>query len=208
MVPTNSKDRKRRHGALYLIALGGISIVIVAGVMALQPAPTPLDWIIRATAMLGFLAVFLTAISAVFMRELYQLLGRPFIRVHHVVAVAGLVLVTLHPVGVAIRSSSLRVFLPDFSSVDAFLSLGGRPAWYLIGLASLAALFRTRIKQSWRAIHYLNYVAFFLATAHALMIGPDFGSLAMRGVAALMALALVGVFVHKRLKRWRLTRRR
>ncbi len=205
---TNTGDRKRRRGSLYLIAAAAISIAIVAGVMALQPAETPLDWIIRATAILGFLAVFLTSFSSVFMRELHQLLGRPFIRVHHLVAVAGLVLVTLHPVGVAIQSSSLRVFLPDFSSVEAFLRLGGRPAWYLIGLASLAALLRTRIKQSWRAIHYLNYVAFFIATAHAVMIGTDFGSLAMRGVAALMALALAGVFVHKRLKRWRLTRRR
>ena len=205
---TNTKDRKRRRGSLYLIATAAVSMAIVAGVMALQPSETPLDWGIRATAMLGLLAIFLTSISSAFMRELYQLLGRPFIRVHHLVAVAGLVLVTLHPVGVAIQSSSLRVFLPDFSSVEMFLSLGGRPAWYVIGLASLAALFRTRLKQSWRVIHYLNYVAFFLASVHAVMIGTDFGSLAMRGVTAVMASALVGVFVHKRLRRWRVTRRR
>ncbi len=207
-MPTNSKDRKHWRGALYLITLGALSILVVTGVMVLRPAPTPLDWTIRATAMLGLLAVFVTAVSSVFMRELYQLLGRPFIWVHHVVGVAGLVLVTLHPVGVAIRSSSLRVFLPDFSSVEVFLTLGGRPAWYLIGVASLAALLRARFKRGWRVIHYLNYVAFFLASVHATMIGTDFGSVAMRGVTAAMALALVAVFVHKRLQRRRLTRRR
>lgn len=205
---TNAKDRKRGRGSFYLITAAAMSILVVAGVIALQPAATPLDWTIRAAAILGLLAVFLTSISSVFMRELYQFLGRPFIRVHHLVAVAGLILVTLHPVGVAIRSSSLRVFLPDFSSVEVFLTLGGRPAWYLIGVASLAALLRARFKRGWRVIHYLNYVAFFLASVHATMIGTDFGSVAMRAVTAAMALALVAVFVHKRLQRRHLTRRR
>ncbi len=181
-----------------------ICVGIVAGLIALQPVGTALDWGIRAAAMLGFFAIFLTSVSSVYMRELYQLLGRPFIKVHHGVAVAGLVLITLHPLGVAVASSSLLVFIPDFSSVRAFLSLGGRPAWYLVGGASLAALFRTKIKHSWRVIHFLNYLGFWLATVHGIMIGTDFGSPVITGITVAMALVLAGVFVHKRLQRWRL----
>jgi predicted ferric reductase len=207
-VAVGSRDRKRRRGLLYIVLTGVAGAVLVGVPIALQPFGTPLDWGVRAAAMLGYLAVFLTATASAYMRELFQLLGRPFIRVHHTYSVAGLILITLHPLGVAVRSSDPLVFIPDFSSLEAFLRLGGRPAWYLIGTASLAALFRTTIKQRWRLIHYLNYVAFFLATVHAIMSGTDFLSPVMRGIAVVMALIIVGVLVRKRIQRWRLKRRK
>jgi DMSO/TMAO reductase YedYZ heme-binding membrane subunit len=187
---------------------GAASLVLVAILIALQPFGRPLDWGIRAAALLGYLAIFVAVVSSAYMRELFLWLGRPFIKVHHIVSLTGLALVSLHPLGVAARSSSLRVFLPDFSSPYLFFSLGGRPAWYLIGAAVLAAVFRKRIKQSWRVVHYLNYIAFFLATAHAIMIGTDFVSPVMKGVAVLMALAIVGVFVQKRVQMGKLKRRK
>ena len=205
---SSSREAKRRRGSLYLILAGAASLALVAILIALQPFGGPLNWVIRAAALLGYLAIFLSVISSAYMRELFLWLGRPFIKVHHIVSLTGLALVTLHPLGVAVRSSSLRVFLPDFSSLYGFFSLGGRPAWYLIGAAVLAAALRTRIKQSWRVVHYLNYVAFFLATAHAIMIGTDFVSSVMKGVAVLMALAIVGVFVQKRVQRSKVKRRR
>jgi DMSO/TMAO reductase YedYZ heme-binding membrane subunit len=186
---------------------GVVSLVVVGILIALQPIGGPLDWAIRAAALLGYLAIFLAVISSAYMRELFKLLGRPFIRVHHIVSVTGLILVTLHPLGTALRSSSLTVFLPDVSSLNAFLALGGRPAWYLIGIAALAARWRTRVKRSWRTIHYLNYIAFLLATVHAVMIGTDFISPVMKAVVIAMALAVVGVFVRKRVRRSRLKRR-
>jgi hypothetical protein len=193
---------------LYLILTGFAGLALVGILIVLQPFGGPLDWGIRAAAVLGYFAIFLAVISSAYMRELFLWLGRPFVKVHHIVSLTGLALVTLHPLGVAARSANLRVFLPDFSSVYLFLSLGGRPAWYLIGAAVLAALFRKRIKDSWRVLHYLNYIAFFLATAHAIMIGTDFVSPVMKGVAVLMALAVVGVFVQKRVQRSRLKRRK
>ncbi len=203
----STREKKRRRGLLYLTFVGGTSVLLVVALMALQPVGTPLSWGIRATALLGYLAVFLTAVSSAYMRELFELLGCPFIRVHHILSVAGLVLITLHPLGVAMRSWDLRVFLPDFSSVSAFLKLGGRPAWYLIGIASLAALFRTMIRQRWRSLHLLNYVAFLLATAHAVMIGTDFVSAGMRVAAVALVVIMVGVLTRKRVLRRRASRR-
>jgi DMSO/TMAO reductase YedYZ heme-binding membrane subunit len=190
-----------------MASTGLVALVLVAVSIAVQPFGTLLDWVIRATAILGYLAVFVTAVTSAYMRELFQLLGRPFIKVHHVYSVAGLILITLHPLAVALQSSSLLVFLPDFSSLYQFFSLGGRPAWYLIGVASLAALYRAALGQRWRLVHYLNYVAFLLATVHAILIGTDFVSLAVRGIAILMALVVGWVLVRKRIQRRQVRRR-
>ena len=204
----SDREAKRRRGLVYLILLGIISLGLVAVLIGMKPVGNPLSLGIRAAALLGYWAIFLTVISSAYMRELFQLLGRPFIRVHHILSVAGLILVTLHPLGAAVRSSTLSVFVPDVSSLNAFLRLGGRPAWYLIGLATLAALLRTRIKRRWRTVHYLNYIAFLLATVHAILIGTDFiSSWVMKGIAAAMAVVVVVVFTWKRIQRRRLRRR-
>ncbi len=203
----SDRDAKRRKGLIYIALTGFAGLLLVVVRISLQPSGTPLGWGIRAAAMLAYLAISLTAITSAYMRELFQLLGRPFIKVHHVYSVAGLTLATLHALGVAIRGSDPFVFIPDVSSLDAFLSLGGRPAWYLIAGASLAAVFRTSIKQRWRQIHYLNYLALLLITVHAILIGTDFVSPVMKGVAIALALTVGGVAVRKRIQRRRLRNR-
>ena len=132
------------------------------------------------------------------MRQVYRVFGRPFIKVHHILSVTGLVLVTLHLFGVAVDAVSPSVFLPRFDSWVAFLELGGCPAWYLIAVASLVAVLRKTIGRNWRAIHFLNYVAFLLATVHAIMIGTDFQHTIVKAVPVALALVLVAIFIHKR----------
>jgi sulfoxide reductase heme-binding subunit YedZ len=207
-VAASSREEKRKRGLLYIVLTGIAGAVLVAISIGFRPAGTVLDLAVRATAMLGYFAIFLTAVTSAYMRELFQLLGRPFIRVHHVYSVAGLILITLHPLGVAVRSSDILVFLPDFSSFYQFFSLGGRPAWYLIGIASLGALFRTTIRKRWRLIHYLNYVAFLLATVHAMLSGTDFFSLGMKAIPAAMGLVVLGVLIRKHIQRRNVRRRR
>jgi predicted ferric reductase len=149
--------------------------------------------------MLGYLSVFLAIVSSAYLRSLVRFFGRPFVQVHHVVSVTGLILITLHPLGVAWSSGTLRVFLPRFDSWAVFLQLGGRTAWYLIGIASLAALLRNALGRNWRMVHFLNYLAFLLATAHGVMIGTDFQSPVVRVVSVVMAVVVIGIFVQKRL---------
>jgi sulfoxide reductase heme-binding subunit YedZ len=189
---------KRTGRIWYLVLVGFVALALVSGLMSRQPYGSTLSWLIRGSASLGYLATFLAIISSAYMRKLVRFFGRPFIQVHHILSVAGLVLVTLHPLGVAWSSASLRVFLPRFDSWLVFLQLGGRPAWYLFAAASLAAVLRKTIGRSWRAIHFLNYVAFWLGTIHAILIGTDFQITAVRAVSVALALVVVATLIQKR----------
>ncbi len=61
-------------------------------------------------------------------------------------------------------------------------------------------MLRTAIGKSWKTIHWLNYVAFLLGTAHAWLIGANFQHMGVRIVSGVMAVTLVVVFVLKRLE--------
>jgi len=191
-----------------LVVVGLVALVVVGGLIALQPLVTPLYWVIRTCAVLGYLAVFLAIVASATMRQMVRTFGRPFVQVHHMLSVTGLVLVTLHPLGVAWDSRTAAVFVPLLDSWFVFLQMGGRPAWYLIVVASLAALLRASFRQRWRTIHLLNYLAFFLATGHAVLVGTDFRSLPMKTLPVALALVVVGILIRQRLQRRRLRTRR
>jgi len=181
----------------YLALIGIVVLILVGGLVSLQPYGSPLNWLIRGAALMGYMAIFLSAVSSAYMRQVYHTFGRPFIKVHHTLSVTGLVLVTLHPLGAAIDAASPSVFLPRFDSWVTFLELGGRPAWYLIAVASLVAVLRKTIGPNWRVIHFLNYVAFLLATVHAIMIGTDLKYSIVKVVAVALALAIVVIFLSR-----------
>jgi len=190
---------KRPDKTWYLILVGAVSLLLISSLIALQPYGTPLNRVIRGAAMMGYLATFLAIVSSAYMRQMARVFGRPFIRVHHILSVTGLVLLTLHPLGVALDSATLRVFLPRFDSLPVFLQLGGRPAWYFIVAASLAAVLRKTFK-NWRVVHFLNYVAFLLATVHANMLGTDLQHAIVKAISVAMALVIVAIFIQKRLQ--------
>jgi sulfoxide reductase heme-binding subunit YedZ len=193
--------RKGAHRIWYLALIGVVALGLVGGLISLQPYGSALQWLIRGAALLGYLAIFLSIVSSAYMKWMTRFFGRPFVKVHHILAVAGLVMITLHPLGAAIDALSLSVFLPRFDSLTVFFALGGRAAWYLIAAASLAAVLRRLVGQNWRVVHFLNYVAFLLGTVHAIMIGTDFLYTANKVVAVVLALVVVAIFVQQRLRR-------
>ena len=191
-----------------LILSGLLALVLVVTVVLLIPPSSTLAGVLRAGALLGYLAVFLASLSSLYLRELTQYFGRSFVKVHHTVSVTALVALTLHAVSAAWQSGTVAVFLPSFASVRSFLALGGRPAFWLIAITSLTALFRASLGRNWRIIHWLNYLAFFLGTIHGQLIGTSFNSLIIRIVSGLMALVLIVVFVVKRVRTSRRRRQR
>jgi sulfoxide reductase heme-binding subunit YedZ len=182
----------------YLVLVGTVTLILVSVLISLRPYGTPLNWLIRGAALMGYLAIFLSVVSSAYMRQMSRIFGRPFVKAHHTLTVTGLVLVTLHPLGAAIDARSLSFFLPRFDSLVAFLEWGGRPAWYLIATASLAAVLRKTIGRNWRTIHFFNYVAFLLVTIHANMLGTDLQHTIVKAVSVALALVVVVIFIQKR----------
>ena len=131
-----------------------------------------------------------------------------FIKIHHIVSISALVLITIHPLAVVWTWSSVDVLLPQFGSLEVFLTWGGPPAFYLVALGTIGVALRKRFTRSWRSIHKLNYIAFLLGTVHALLLGTDGQGLVVRLVAIAMALIVVYVYIKKRGARVRPTRAR
>jgi len=198
---------KTRGKGSYLILVGVIVLILSVGPVALRSFGTPLNWIIRVAALSGYMAIFLVIVSSAYMREMLRFFGRSFIKVHHILSVSGLFLITVHPLMVAIDSLTLGVFAPRFDSWRIFMQLGGRPAWYLLVIASLIALLRKQIGRKWRTIHMLNYVAFWLGSVHAILIGTSFQSTVMKAVPVIMSLIIIAIFIQKRLQARRRRRR-
>lgn len=190
---------KSTRGKLIMVALGAMVLLLSILAIVLRPEGDPVHWLVRGAGMVGYVAIFVAILSSAYMRELYRLLGRPFLWGHHVVSISGLILIALHPLALAIETASAAVFVPKFDSWLVFLQLGGRPALYLIAAASLGALLRKSWRKGWRTIHMLNYVAFLLGTVHAVLIGTDLSQPFLRLVPIAMALVAVGVFLRKRL---------
>ena len=195
-----------KHNAI-LIAIVVVTVVLVLVTALLNPIGTPIAGVIRVGALLGYVAVFLTSLASNYMRELTRYFGRTFITLHHAASITALASLAAHASAVAWRSGALRTFLPRFDSLQIFLSLGGRMAIWLFALTALTALFRRKLRKAWRPIHWLNYVAFLLGTIHGQMIGQSFQYLGVRVVSAAMALALIVIFVNKRVQRARRRRR-
>lgn len=191
---------KGKTGRLwYLGIIGVIVIVFVALLESRQPGSRFIDWMVRTAALLGYFCVFAAIVSSATMRQMIQIFGTSFIKVHHILSITGLVLITIHPLAVAWDALSLAVFIPRVDSWSSFFAYGGRVAWYLLGIGSLAAALRKPIGKNWRLLHTLNYIAFWLATVHGVLIGANVQDLAMRIVFGAMALVVLGVLVQKRL---------
>jgi sulfoxide reductase heme-binding subunit YedZ len=191
--------RARRIRLVFYVAVALYSVIVVY-LLSGSPAPLAYD-LARAAGLFGYGTLFVTILSHEYLREMRKLFGRPFVTVHHILAVTGLVLVILHPMLMAIIMRDPRQFLPRFDSLRTLLLLGGRPALYLTIIAAVAAVLRRRLKDTWKFIHWLNYVAFVLVFAHSWLLGGNVSTTILRFVWPLMLGVVVGVFLRKRLVR-------
>ena len=192
---------RRAKNTPYLILAGVALLALVIVILAIQPPPTPIYWLIRGAALLGYLTIFTAIVSSAYMPQLVRFFGRPFVKVHHVASITALAAMMVHPLSLAWENGTLSVFVPRFDSLLVFLTFAGRVVWPLVGIAALAAWLRKPIGKNWRVIHYLNYLAFWLVTAHAILIGSNFQSLTMRIIAIVLALVTIAVLIQKRLSK-------
>ncbi len=190
-----SKGKAKNTWMLWAALLAAVVVGII--LFAVQPPPNGLNAVVRMAALIGYLSVFGAVLSSLYLRELVRTFGRPFIQVHHLVALVGLGLLIVHPLAAALVYRSASVLVPRFSSWNDFFTWGGPPALYLLAIAALVAWQRRAIS-GWRIVHYLTYLAFILATIHAILLGTDGQLLPVRILAIALALVAAWVFVRKR----------
>ncbi len=183
-----------------VILLFGAAVSIVAYTLN---SSNPWNLAMRLFALNGFIALSIATIMAAFLREVTLFFKKPFTRIHHYFAAAGLVLITLHPLTISVRFLNLTVFVPNLNSLYDFLYFGGRPALILIFVAFVAVLLRRKMLRYWRWFHALMYVALFFGVVHANLSGTDFGNLAILLVFNGLFAATLVAFV---LKRWQFYR--
>ncbi|MFX1388515.1 MAG: hypothetical protein ACFE9Z_00460 [Promethearchaeota archaeon] len=184
--------------AIYLIlpTLGLYILIIV--LFFSTPFHSVSDFFVRFAAIFGFTSMFIATMMTPFVVQLYKIFGKPFVKIHHIYSITGLLLVTLHPLIYAVSVDNIAVFVPDFTSWYGFWSLGGRLALILIYIAIFGSLLRKKLIKSWRIIHALNYVALFLAYIHGVLIGTDFQNLGVLITFTIMIILSFGVLGYKR----------
>jgi sulfoxide reductase heme-binding subunit YedZ len=115
----------KRPQRLWVLALVGVGVLAITLLLDLiVPYAGPLDLIIRGAAMAAYLTTFLSILSSFYVRELVRTFGAPFLKIHHYATVAGLILMTAHPLAVAFRAGSSSVFVPVISSWYEFFLFG------------------------------------------------------------------------------------
>jgi predicted ferric reductase len=191
-------------GSLWLLAVPGfVMVVLIVVLLVLVPYGTFVDQLIRVLALAAYLTAFASIIMTNYVREMFQYFGKPFMTIHHIASISALVLMIAHPVVVVFRDAWPGALLPQTGSVQLFFIYAGAPALYLFVIGVVAVLLRRLALRSWRYIHWLTYIAFILATVHAILLGANFVFLPVKIIAGLMAAASVLVFVLRRAKKRR-----
>ena len=158
----------------------------------------PLNFVIRLCALYGFISLAIATAMTPFLKEITQAFGRPFLRIHHLFAIFGLIFATLHPVLFAIEQMNLTVFIPRFDSWLIFWELAGRPALYILYIAVAAGLLRMMIPRYWRYFHWLMYIVLTFVIVHGNLIGTDFQNLGILIIMNVLYVIAIAAFFLKR----------
>jgi predicted ferric reductase len=154
---------------------------------------------IRATGLVGFASLFVSVIMSNFFEE-YKEKNKKNLLSHHLFSIIGIVLITLHPVILAINKADIGVFLPKFDSWNVFWELGGRPSLILLYIGFVSGFLYKIYKKSWRALHMIVYISLFIGLVHAILIGTDFQNPYIAFIFVLLFLIMIFVLIDKRLK--------
>lgn len=195
----NAMSPGKTQWKLFILLLS-VQVALVVFLLAVQPASDPLSGIVRAAGVIGYFCSFLAIASSAFKKKIAKMTGKPFLGIHHLFAVTAISMMLMHVGALLLITGDPSMLLPHFASLEGFFVLGGRLALPMFLVAGITARFAGSIKY-WKALHLLNYTAFFLGTTHAIMIGQDFQWTSMKVAAIVLCAATLGIFATKHILR-------
>jgi hypothetical protein len=196
----------KKQGWLLLLAIF-LLLALVTAFVLMSPSSTIHFTLLRLCGLYGFILLSVATSITPFLKEVTMLFGKPFMRIHHVFAVVGIIAITLHPILLAARFLNPGVFLPRFDDWFVFWQNAGRPALVIIYVAVLAALLMRKAPRHWRSFHALMYVALLFGVVHAGLVGTDMANYAVTVVVYSLFAFSMFVFFLKRYRSYRLKRR-
>lgn len=192
---------KREIAFFAVVILFALAISLIA---FLLNSSNPYNLAVRLFALNGFIALSIACILTAFLKEVTLFFKKPFTRIHHYFAATGLVLITLHPIVLAVQFLNPAVFLPNLNSLYLFFFFGGRQSLIIIYIALAAILLRRKMQKNWRVFHALMYVALFFGVVHADLSGSDFRNVAILAVFNVLFAVVLAAFVWKRWQSYRM----
>lgn len=196
----------KKDGVFFLLGIVALFIIVTA--LAILTAYSDLlSFVVRLCALYGFTALAISTAMTPFLKEISQAFGRSFLTIHHIFAIFGLIFVTLHPVFYAITTLNILVFAPRFDSWLVFWELAGRPALYILYIATAAALLRRKAPKYWRSFHALMYIVLFFAIVHGNLIGTDFQNIVSLLIFNALFAVTIFTFILKRYQTYRRKRK-
>lgn len=195
--PTNQNHRQKTiRYLLYSLIL--LLYLIPVGIVFSHGFDSFFHLFRRIAGLTGIVSLFIGIVMSLLVRQSKKLFGVNYLKIHHFFSISGFILISLHPIIMAIDFGTTRIFIPDFNSWNAFLMNAGRPALYLIYIAVLAAVLRRSIAKYWKYLHGLLYPAFIFGAIHGRLQGSDLGNPILNGLFIAMIVIVILVFISKR----------
>jgi len=193
----------KREGTVLLLGVIALAVIIALLVLPEAVEEEPIHVLVRLFALYGYLFLCVATLITPFLKEVTQVFGKPFLKVHHAFSILGIVCITLHPVFNAVQRLSLSVFVPRFDSWERFWMFAGRPAFIILYIALFAAILRAKAPKYWQPFHALMYVVLLFGIVHANLIGDDFENLGIMIIFNALFLMSIASFALKRYKNYR-----
>ncbi len=193
----------KRAGITFILLIVAFAALVALQVLVFAEAEDLAHILVRLFALYGYLFLGIAVLTTPFLKETIQAFGKPFLKIHHAFSILGLVFVTLHPVFNAVDRLSLSVFVPNFASWDIFWLLAGRPAFFILYIALLAAVLRAKAPKYWQYFHGLMYVVLLFGIVHANLIGDDFQNPWIMVMFNALFAAAIASFAIKRYRNYR-----
>jgi len=150
----------------------------------------------RLLALVGFVLLFFQFVFSAKIKWIERDIGHDrLIAIHRTSGVVGLVLILIHPAFLFLYDV-LSGFGPTFGTgkLIGFVSL----ALFVLAAGSALLFRRLRLKyETWKAIHWLSYVALPIGFVHSLWIGSDLYTQPLRAFWLLMAAFYVAIVLYK-----------